>query len=202
MIRKRITFANVTSFLALFLALTAGSYAAIKLPANSVGSKQIKAKAVTSVKLKNHAVTGSKLAANAVSGPKVGANAIDASKVKDGSLTGADINLTTLGKVPSAATADSAGSAPIARVKQVSAGGTNAPADPTTGFSTASAVATCDNGLSVVGGGVSISDKSNQAIADSYPSSSSAWTADVFNGSDGTPAFTVYAICAPAASTS
>jgi hypothetical protein len=49
-------------------ALSAGSYAAIKLPANSVGSKQIKAKAVTNAKLGNRAVTAPKIPANAVDG--------------------------------------------------------------------------------------------------------------------------------------
>src|SRR5439155_13464826 len=112
MLRKRLTFANVTSFLALFVALSAGSYAAIKLPANSVGSKQ----------LKKHAVTNTKLGSKSVSGPKLQDNAIDSSKVKDGSLVGTDINLATVGKVPSAAAADSA---PIARVKVVSTVGTS-----------------------------------------------------------------------------
>lgn len=40
--RRRLTFANVTALLALFFALSAGSYAAITLPANSVTGKQIK----------------------------------------------------------------------------------------------------------------------------------------------------------------
>ncbi|HEX4718917.1 MAG TPA: hypothetical protein VH300_10335 [Thermoleophilaceae bacterium] len=200
MIRQRITFANVTSFVALFVALSAGSYAAIKLPANSVGSKQIKAKAVTNAKLRSNAVTKSKLARNAVSTAKIAANAVDGLKVKDGSLTGADLNLPTLGKVPSAATADSAGSAAIVRVKQVTATGTNAPAPPND-VDVASAIATCDAGLTVVGGGVFVADKAAQAIADSFPSSTSAWTADVYNLGSGTPTFTVYAVCAPASST-
>ena len=40
--KRRLTFANVTAALALFLALTAGSYAAAVLPKNSVTSKQVK----------------------------------------------------------------------------------------------------------------------------------------------------------------
>jgi hypothetical protein len=40
--RRRFTFANVTALLALFFALSAGSYAAIRLPANSVTTKQVK----------------------------------------------------------------------------------------------------------------------------------------------------------------
>ena len=189
MIRNRITFANVTSFLALFVALSAGSYAAIKLPANSVGAKQIKAKAVTNTKLANKAVTG----------PKVAANTIDGSKVKDGSLSGADINPTTLGKVPSAGTADTAGAATIARVKSVSAAATSRAADG--GAPIDSATATCDQGLAVVGGGVRLADPTNQFAIDSFPNGSAAWSAHVVNFGASTPGFTVFAICAPAAST-
>src|SRR5438093_1138676 len=98
MIRRRLTFSNVVSFVALFVALSAGSYAAVTLPKNSVGPKQLKAKAVTTPKIRN----------SAVSAPKIARNAVDGTKVKDGSLTGADLNLATLGKVPSAAAAESA----------------------------------------------------------------------------------------------
>jgi hypothetical protein len=186
MIRNRLTFSNVMSFLALFVALSAGSYAAISLPKNSVGSKQLKAKAVTNAKL----------ASNSVSAPKIQANAVDASKVKDGSLTGSDINLGTLGKVPLAAAADTAGAASIARAKIVTAPGSATPGSGTPGVATA----TCDAGLVVVGGGANVADPTTEIINDSYPSSASSWTADVFSG--GGTGFTVYAICAPAAATS
>lgn len=193
--RKYLTFANVISFLALFVALSAGSYAALKLPKNSVGSKQIKAKAVTGAKLGNGAVTGAKLAAGAVDGTKVAADAIDGSKVKDGTLSGSDINVGTLGKVPSAAAADSAGSAAIARVKIVSASGT---ADDTSGTPL---TATCDAGLSVVGGGASVADGNKGFVNDSYPSGANVWTAHFYAYSGQTVGATVYAVCAPAAAT-
>src|SRR4051812_30683001 len=51
--RSHLSFANVVSMLALFVALGGVSYAALKLPKNSVGSKQIKANAVKSGKVKN-----------------------------------------------------------------------------------------------------------------------------------------------------
>ena len=70
--------AMIVACVALFVALGGTSYAAIKLPANSVGTKQIKNSAVTSVKVKN------------------------------GSLTGADIQASTLATVPSATHADTA----------------------------------------------------------------------------------------------
>jgi hypothetical protein len=83
--RSRLTYANVISTLALFLVLSGGAaYAASRLPAKSVGTKQLKQGAVTGV------------------------------KVKDGSLTGADVNAATLGQVPSATRAQSAGTAETA----------------------------------------------------------------------------------------
>ena len=50
--RSRLNYANVVATLALFLALSGGSYAAFKLPKNSVGAKQLKKNSVTSVKVK------------------------------------------------------------------------------------------------------------------------------------------------------
>lgn len=111
--RIRLTYANVVSTLALFLALGGVSYAAVKLPANSVGEKQIKKNAVTGKKIKKSTITGS----------KIKKSTITADKIKNGTLTGADINAGTLGKVPSAARADSAGSSDqvIAVSKRVAA---------------------------------------------------------------------------------
>jgi hypothetical protein len=196
MIRRRFTFANVTSFLALFVALSAGSYAAIRVPANSVGTRQIKSNAVRNPKLANGAVSTSKIESSAVTARTLAGDSVDGSKVADGSLTGADINLTTLGKVPSAAAADTAtlaGSAPIARVKTVTAAGKAAENAITR------ATATCDQGLAVVGGGALI-DPANGIVNDAFPGTSNSWTADVYSVAAGIP-FTVYAICAPAAST-
>ncbi|HKF82171.1 MAG TPA: hypothetical protein VKB23_04330 [Solirubrobacterales bacterium] len=54
--RQRLTFANVVSCLALFVALGGGAYAATQLPKNSVGSKQIKKSAVNSAKVKDRSL--------------------------------------------------------------------------------------------------------------------------------------------------
>ena len=56
-LRDRLTYANVTATLALFVALGGSSYAAITLPRNSVGAKQIRTNAVGSTELRNGAVT-------------------------------------------------------------------------------------------------------------------------------------------------
>jgi hypothetical protein len=97
-IRKRLTYANVMSSIAVFLILGgATALAATQLAKNSVGTKQLKKNAVTKAKIKKNAVTTAKIKNDAVTG----------AKVKDGSLTGSDINVGTLGTVPSAAVANS-----------------------------------------------------------------------------------------------
>lgn len=55
-IRHRLTYANVTATLALFVALGGSSYAALTLPRNSVGSKQIRTSAVTSSEVRDRTV--------------------------------------------------------------------------------------------------------------------------------------------------
>lgn len=85
-VRSRLTFANVISCLALFVALGGAAYAATKLPKNSVGTKQIKNSAVTAAKVKKGAITGA--------------------QIKSGSLTGTQVNAATLGTVPTAQNAN------------------------------------------------------------------------------------------------
>jgi hypothetical protein len=100
-VRRRLTYANVMSSIAVFLVVAGGSaLAANSLGKNTVGSKQLKKNAVTAAKIKKNAVTGA--------------------KVKDQSLTGSDIKLSTLGTVPSAATAATATSATSADSATVS----------------------------------------------------------------------------------
>ena len=96
MVARIIAFArrNALGLIAIFIAMSGTAYAATRLPHNSVGTKQ----------LRNGAVTGAKLARAAVTG----------SKVKPGSLTGKQINAATLGLVPNATHATSAGSATTA----------------------------------------------------------------------------------------
>ena len=55
-VRARLTYANVTATLALFIALGGTTYAAAKLPRNSVGSAQLRAKSVTSSKIRDRSV--------------------------------------------------------------------------------------------------------------------------------------------------
>jgi hypothetical protein len=104
-IRKRLTYANVMSSIAVFLVLGgATALAAGHLGKNSVGTKQLKSNSVTSAKIKKNAVTTKKIKANAVTG----------AQIKNGAVTGAKVNLATLGTVPSATAATTATSAATA----------------------------------------------------------------------------------------
>ena len=57
----QLTFANIVSVVALFIALGGTSYAAMNLPANSVGTKQLKKGSVGTKHLKAKAVTSKKV---------------------------------------------------------------------------------------------------------------------------------------------
>jgi hypothetical protein len=106
-IGKRLTYANVVSSIAVFLVLGGGAaFAASHLGKNSVGSKQLKKNSVTTAKIKKNAVTEAKLKDQSVTGTKVKDQSLTGAKVQDQSLTGADIKLSTLGTVPSAASAN------------------------------------------------------------------------------------------------
>jgi hypothetical protein len=94
-IRKRLTYANVMSSMAVFLIL--GGTTAIAA-SNKIGANQLKANSVKTGKLVKEAVKAGKLAKNSVTTPKIANDAV----------TGEKINESTLGAVPSATTATTA----------------------------------------------------------------------------------------------
>ena len=127
MIRRNLTYANLTATLALFIALGMGSaYAAQQLGPKSVGAKQLRPGAVTPDKIRKNAVTAPKIEALAVKQGKIANEAIVTAKIENGavstekipngaivpekipndSLTGVKVNEGTLGQVPSANTAN------------------------------------------------------------------------------------------------
>lgn len=69
-LRARLSFANVTAAIALFVALGGGAYA-VSIPNHSVGTNELKKKAVKSKQLGNGAVNRSKLKDDAVNTAKV-----------------------------------------------------------------------------------------------------------------------------------
>ncbi len=86
-IRRRLTYANVTATLALFLALGGTTVWA----ARKIHSRQIARGAVKTRNIAKRAVTGPKVAPNAVDSSKLAAGAVDSSEIAAGSITGAKI---------------------------------------------------------------------------------------------------------------
>jgi len=113
-IRKRLTYANVMSSIAVFLVLGGGAaFAAKQLGKNTVGTKQLKKNSVTAAKIK----------ANAVTLKKIKKNSVSTAKIKNGAVTGPKVNLATLGTVPNSATTDviKASQGTVAKDQQVTA---------------------------------------------------------------------------------
>lgn len=81
-VRQRLTYANVVSTIALFVAIGGGAYAAA-----TIGPGDIKTGAVRSRQIKNRAVRKADLAKNSVG----------AAKVANGSLTGAELKKNSIG---------------------------------------------------------------------------------------------------------
>ncbi len=87
-IRKRITYANVMSSIAVFLVLGGGAaYAATK-----IGSNQIKGNSITTGKIKKEAVTAGKIKKNAITTAKIKNLAVTNGKLGDASVNFAKIS--------------------------------------------------------------------------------------------------------------
>lgn len=131
-IRQRITYANLTSILAIVIALATGTaWAASQLPPKSVGTKQLRNGAVTADKLRKNSVTtdkiknaavdsdkiangaivAAKIAAGAATTEKIVNGAVTAAKIPDDSLTGSKIVEGSLSQVPSAGSVNLAATA-------------------------------------------------------------------------------------------
>jgi hypothetical protein len=82
-VRRRLSFANVTSCLALFVALGGTSYAALKLPANSVGTREIKTGGVGNTEIKANGVRKWEIASSAVGKAEIATSAVGQSEIGD-----------------------------------------------------------------------------------------------------------------------
>lgn len=166
--------------LALFVALAGTGYAAFAVPPNSVGTTQLKDSAVTAPKLAIGSVTGTKVAQHG--------------------LTGRDINLSTLGMVPSANEANSASeldSLTFARLHY-----TDQPGEPAT------AEEICPMGNAAISGGVENSDDEADVVQSAPYSTTTgfgpggqpnAWYFETFNhDTSGEDTVVVWTVCAPA----
>ena len=91
-IRKRLTYSNVASTIALFLALGgATALAAGQLPRNSVGPRQLQPNAVRTGFIDKNAVRTGKIAFEAVRAGKIAKNAIVTNRIRNGAVTGAKL---------------------------------------------------------------------------------------------------------------
>jgi hypothetical protein len=132
-VRARLSFANVVSTVALFLALGGTSYAAAQvLPSNSVGSSQIRSNAVNkseiaknsvgSDELRGSGVTAPDIKSSAVGPSEVRANAIDSDEIADGGIGAADLSAAAKAAVNGItfrASANGDGTAPTGNTKGI-----------------------------------------------------------------------------------
>ena len=90
--RKRLSFANVTSALALFIALGGTSYAAITLPPNSVGRTQIRSSGVGQSEIAANAVGRSEIRTGGVAQKELRNNSVGPGEIRDGRISPADLS--------------------------------------------------------------------------------------------------------------
>lgn len=112
-VRRHFTYANVMATLAMFAVLGGGAYAAKKIGSgdikkNAVRSKHIKKNQVKSSDIKNSQVKASDIRSGAVGSADLADGGVAGIDVAGNALGGGQINEGSLGKVPSATTADTA----------------------------------------------------------------------------------------------
>lgn len=152
--KPKLTYANVSSTLALLIALSgASAYAATKLPDKSVGEFQLRPGAVTAEKLRKNAVTSpkikpeaikqGKLANGAITAPKLASGAVAGSSLQEGSVTNSKLG-------PDAVTGDKALESTFSQVPSASKAdfATNAESANPPAFAAVSSEATVDSSFS------------------------------------------------------
>ena len=187
MIKAKLTYANVTSTLALFIALSgATAYAATKLPDRSVGEFQLRPGAVTAEKIRKNAVSAPKIKAQAVKQGKIANGSITAAKLTAGSVASSSLqggSVTNDKLAPEAVTGDKALESTFSQVPSAAKAdfAANAESANPPAFARVSSEATIDSSLSK---GVAVSEGSLGGI---YCLSAVAFTP---RGAQVTPHFT------------
>ena len=138
--------------------------------------------------IKKNSLSGNRLRAHTVSGKQIKLSSL-------GTVRNA-AHATTADTATNATNATTAGSAPIAKLTYVTTSFA-VPGDGTTTTGSAS----CPSGTDATGGGSNIDDTTDGIFFGSFPAGKTGWSA-TYQDFGGMPATgTVYAICAPAAST-
>jgi hypothetical protein len=156
----KLTYANVTSTLALFIALTgATAYAASKLPDRSVGEFQLRPGAVTAEKIRKAAVSAPKIKEGAVKQGKIANGSITAAKLTLGSVSSSSLqggSITNEKLAAEAVTGDKALESTFSQVPSASKAdfATNAESANPPAFAAISSEATIDSSYSKAIAGV------------------------------------------------
>jgi len=87
-VRKRLTYANAMSSIAVFLLIGGGAaFAAVNLPANSVGSRELQPKAVKTGYLAPNAVRTGKVDLEAIKAGKLAKDAVPTNRLRDSAVS-------------------------------------------------------------------------------------------------------------------
>jgi hypothetical protein len=138
-LRRHLTYANVASTLAVFLALVGGTALAAGLPRNSVGSKTVRDGSLRSVDLADGSgVTGADVVDGSLAGADFGSGSVGGSKLQRGAIGGADladgsVGAAKLGREAVGSDAMAAGSVLRADVQDGSIHGVDVAPDTLTG---------------------------------------------------------------------
>jgi hypothetical protein len=152
--KPKLTYANVTSTVALFAALTgATAYAASKLPDRSVGEFQLRPGAVTAEKIRKNAVTAPKIKEGAIKQGKIANGSITATKMTLGSVSSSAIQNSSIANeklASEAVTGDKALESTFSQVPSAAKAdfATNAESANPPAFAAISSEATVDSSLS------------------------------------------------------
>lgn len=168
-LRTRLTFANVMSCIALFLALGGAAFAA--KTATKVKTKNLANGAVTTPKLRNGAVTAAKLRNGAVTTAKVAPAAIGAGQLAKGSVRSEQLGgqVVTEPKIKNGAVSESK-LAPSFLAQLVRNVSYHSAESGTNTEQTKSVTALCPSGKEAIGGGVRLSGElADVAVTGSSP---------------------------------
>lgn len=152
--KPRLTYANLTSTIALLIAIgTGGAYAASKLPPRSVGEFQLRPGAVTAKKIRKNAITAPKIKAGAVKQGKIAGGSITAAKLTAGSVASSALQggiVTNSKLAPEAVTGDKALESTFSQVPSAARAdfATNAESASPPAFAAVSSEATIDSSYS------------------------------------------------------
>jgi hypothetical protein len=91
-VKPRLSFANVTSVLALFIALGGTSYAAVNLSSNSVNKAHLRTNSVGKSEIRTKAVGRSEIGTSGVSSSEIRNSGVGTADVRDTSLEIADLS--------------------------------------------------------------------------------------------------------------